>query len=49
MSPSALPQDHCHTWTEYQTWRDDERWKIIDGVAYNMSPRAIHPASDGSG
>jgi Uma2 family endonuclease len=38
MSPSALPQEHRHTWTEYQTWPDDERWEIIDGVAYNMSP-----------
>ncbi len=38
MSPSALPQKHPHTWTEYQTWPDDERWEIIDGVAYNLSP-----------
>ena len=38
MSPSALPQEHRHTWTEYQTWSDDERWEIIDGVVYNMSP-----------
>lgn len=38
MPPSALPQDHRYTWTEYQTWPDDERWEIIDGVAYNLSP-----------
>ena len=38
MPPSALPQDHRHTWSEYRTWPDDERWEIIDGVAYNMSP-----------
>ena len=38
MPPSALPQDRRHTWTEYQTWSDDERWELIDGVAYNMSP-----------
>ena len=38
MPPSVLPQDHRHTWTEYRTWPDDERWEIIDGVAYNMSP-----------
>jgi Uma2 family endonuclease len=38
MPPSALSQDRRYTWTEYQTWSDDERWEIIDGVAYNMSP-----------
>jgi len=38
MPPFALPQDNRHTWTEYRTWPDDERWEIIDGVAYNMSP-----------
>ena len=37
MPPSALPRDHRYTWTEYRTWPDDERWEIIDGVAYNMS------------
>ena len=38
MPPSALPQDRRYTWTEYQTWSDDKRWELIDGVAYNMSP-----------
>ncbi len=38
MSSFALPRDHRYTWTEYRTWSDDERWEIIDGVAYNMSP-----------
>ena len=23
---------------EYSFWPDDERWKLIDGVAYDMSP-----------
>jgi len=27
-----------HTWTEYQTWSDDQRWEIIGGTAYMMSP-----------
>lgn len=27
-----------YTWNDYQTWPDEERWEIIDGVAYNMSP-----------
>lgn len=38
MPPSALPRDHRYTWTDYQTWPDDGRWEIIDGVAYGMSP-----------
>ncbi len=27
-----------HTWAEYQTWGDDQRWEIIGGTAYMMSP-----------
>ena len=38
MPPSTQPRDRRYTWTDYQTWSDDERWEIIDGVAYNMSP-----------
>ncbi len=30
--------DHRFTWRDYQTWSDEERWEIIDGIAYNMSP-----------
>lgn len=26
------------TWSDYRTWPDEERWEIIDGVAYAMSP-----------
>lgn len=26
------------TYADYLTWPDDERWEIIDGVAYAMSP-----------
>lgn len=26
------------TYADYLTWPDDERWEIIDGVAYNMAP-----------
>jgi len=26
------------TYTDYLTWPDDERWELIDGEAYNMSP-----------
>ena len=27
-----------YTYKDYKNWPDDERWEIIDGVAYNMSP-----------
>ncbi|NUO10080.1 MAG: Uma2 family endonuclease [Candidatus Brocadia sp.] len=27
-----------YTWNDYLSWPDDERWEIIDGVAYNMTP-----------
>lgn len=26
------------TYADYCTWPDDERWELIDGVAYNMTP-----------
>ena len=41
MPPSTQPRDRRYTWTDYQTWSDDERWEIIDGVAYNMSPTDV--------
>ena len=30
--------DHRYTYKEYCSWPDDERWELIDGVAYTMSP-----------
>jgi Uma2 family endonuclease len=37
--PSPNPKsDKKYTYKDYLTWSDDERWEIIDGVAYNMSP-----------
>ena len=26
------------TWDDYLTWPAEERWEIIDGVAYNTTP-----------
>ena len=26
------------TWQDYLAWPDDERWEVIDGKAYDMSP-----------
>lgn len=28
--------DHKFTYKEYCTWSEDERWELIDGVAYDM-------------
>ena len=30
--------DAHYTYKDYRGWPDDERWELIDGVAYNMSP-----------
>ncbi|WP_022670114.1 Uma2 family endonuclease [Hippea alviniae] len=30
--------DKKYTYSDYKNWPDDERWEIINGVAYNMSP-----------
>ncbi len=34
----AIKKDKRYTYQDYLTWPDDERWEIIDGAAYNMSP-----------
>ena len=34
-----LPKENeVFTYGMYKTWPDDERWEIIEGVPYNMSP-----------
>jgi Uma2 family endonuclease len=30
--------DRRYTYADYRAWPDDERWELIDGVAWNMSP-----------
>lgn len=30
--------DQIYTYRDYSLWPDDERWELIDGVAWNMSP-----------
>ena len=35
--PSHKNRPH-YTWADYQTWNDDQRWEIIGGEAYLMSP-----------
>jgi len=31
-------KDRIYTYGDYSTWPEDERWELIDGVAWNMSP-----------
>jgi Uma2 family endonuclease len=38
MGPLARKLDERYTYGDYLTWDDDERWELIDGVPYNMSP-----------
>jgi Uma2 family endonuclease len=38
MSEPAKKDDRIYTYADYCRWPDDERWELIDGVAYNMSP-----------
>ena len=44
MGPLALKLEERFTYGDYLTWDDGERWELIDGVPYNMSPapRARH-------
>jgi hypothetical protein len=37
MGTAAINYDK-YTYADYETWDDSERWEIIDGFPYNMSP-----------
>jgi len=41
MGPLARMLDDRFTYGDYLTWDDDERWELIDGVPYNMSPAPL--------
>lgn len=38
--PKANP-DASFTYADYLTWPDDERWELIDGVPYDMTPSPL--------
>ncbi len=38
VKPERPEPDKRYTFADYQTWPDSERWEIIDGAAYMMSP-----------
>ncbi len=33
-----IKSDRKYTWEDYKTWTAGERWEIIEGVPYCMSP-----------
>jgi hypothetical protein len=36
----SLPQGKGirYSYSDYLAWPDDERWELIDGLAFNMTP-----------
>jgi len=38
MTTTAKKIGRKYTWDDYKNWPDDERWEIIDGEAYSMTP-----------
>lgn len=37
-APTLFHPGERFTWQDYRAWPADERWELIDGVAYAMSP-----------
>lgn len=38
MGPLAQKKDEVFRYGDYLKWDDGERWELIDGIAYNMTP-----------
>lgn len=38
MSPQSKPKEDRFNYGDYLKWPEDERWELIDGVPYNMTP-----------
>ena len=45
----AARDEKFYTYDDYCTWDDDERWEIIDGAAYAMSPSPLRSHQSISG
>ncbi len=41
MSGAVLKLDERYGWADYCGWPDDERWEIIGGEAFDMSPAPV--------
>jgi Uma2 family endonuclease len=46
---SALKEKRRYTIEDYRSWPDDQRWELIDGVPYSMSPAPRVPHQDRAG
>jgi len=46
MADPIKKEDKAYTYGEYRTWPAEERWELIDGVAYDMSPGAWPSSPD---
>lgn len=38
MAHPAIKLDETYTYGDYYSWNDNERWELIEGVPYNMTP-----------
>ncbi|MFA6293721.1 MAG: Uma2 family endonuclease [Victivallales bacterium] len=38
MAGNAVKKEELYTWADYRKWPDEERWEVIGGEAYMMSP-----------
>ena len=38
MALPKLKEEDCFTYADYLKWNDDQRWELIDGEAFCMSP-----------
>lgn len=38
---AAIKKDRKYSYSDYLTWPERERWEIIAGIAYNMSPAPL--------
>ena len=38
MADPLRKTDRMYTYSDYRSWPEDERWELIDGVAWDMSP-----------
>ena len=41
MAGLALRNDEHFTWADYRSWDDNERWELIGGEAFNMTPAPL--------
>lgn len=46
---SALKRDERYTLADWRSWPSDERWELIDGIAYGMSPAPRVPHQEKAG